>query len=608
MKKNTNEILKRRSLFRYAMTAKHFDGLRSRLVTHFSFLIFYFSFLIPHSSFGVQRLYSDSRRYDALFLEAMTERQKGNSDAAFDLLHYCISIDSTRSEAYYYLAYYYSVLKQRETAMTFFEKAVELEPDNSIYLETLGNAYIAQRKYKEATGILQRFFEKNTDRTDVLGLLIQLYEQLEDYDNAIASLSRLEIIEGKSERLSYAKSNLYTQKGDKKAAIAEMKQLADQYPNDNNYRCLYANTLYVNGQKKKAVSIYDDILEQEPDNRTAQLALLAYYSDRKDTVRVNEYVERVLVNKHATTEDRIRLMRQVIADNEQSGGDSTRVLQLFHRMLNMPQSDAEIAILCAAYMSLKNMPNDSIRQPLEQVLQITPDHAAARLQLVSYAWQAEDRDRVISLCQDARQYNPDEMAFYYYQGIAYYQKKQLDDALDAFQNGISVITQESDPNIVSDFYGVMGDLYHQKGMDKEAFAAYDSCLAWKDDNISCLNNYAYYLSIKNIRLNDAERMSLRTVKAEPNNATYLDTYAWVLFQLGRYDEAVTYIDRTLENDSDTTVVMLEHAGDIYYKAGRHEKALEFWQKALEHFDDEADEPRQKEILIRKIKLKKYIKE
>ena len=104
-------------------------------------------------------------------------------------------------------------------------------------------------------------------------------------------------------------------------------------------------------------------------------------------------------------------MRQVIADNEQSGGDSTRVLQLFHRMLNMPQSDAEIAILCAAYMSLKNMPNDSIRQPLEQVLQIAPDHAAARLQLVSYAWQAEDRDRVIALCQDARQYNPDEMAF-----------------------------------------------------------------------------------------------------------------------------------------------------------------------------------------------------
>ena len=488
----------------------------------------------------------------------------------------------------YWLGRYVSrVSIETEIVEDIFDKVID-NPDYD-YVGFCDKLEIPSDDYANANDFIERFL---LDKDDPFSVITNVSRA---YDNAIVSLSRLEIIEGKSERLSYAKSNLYTQKGDKKAAIAEMKQLADQYPNDNNYRCLYANTLYVNGQKKKAVSIYDDILEQEPDNRTAQLALLAYYSDRKDTVRVNEYVERVLVNKHATTEDRIRLMRQVIADNEQSGGDSTRVLQLFHRMLNMPQSDAEIAILCAAYMSLKNMPNDSIRQPLEQVLQITPD-------------QAEDRDRVISLCQDARQYNPDEMAFYYYQGIAYYQKKQLDDALDAFQNGISVITQESDPNIVSDFYGVMGDLYHQKGMDKEAFAAYDSCLAWKDDNISCLNNYAYYLSIKNIRLNDAERMSLRTVKAEPNNATYLDTYAWVLFQLGRYDEAVTYIDRTLENDSDTTVVMLEDAGDIYYKAGRHEKALEFWQKALEHFDDEADEPRQKEILIRKIKLKKYIKE
>ena len=439
-------------------------------------------------------------------------------------------------------------------------------------------------------------------------MLVQLYEQQGDYDNAIKALTRLETIEGKSERLSYAKSNLYTQKGDKLAAIAEMKTLADQYPNDNNYRCLYANTLYVNGQKKKAINIYEKVLRQEPDNRNAQLAMLAYYGDRKDSVKIQEYVERILMNKNATTDDRIGLMRQVIGDSEQQGGDSTKVLRLFHRMLSMPQTDADVAIFCAAYMNMKKMPNDSISRVLERVLEISPDHAAARLQLVSYAWQAEDRDRVIALCKDARQYNPDEMAFYYYQGIAYYQKKQLDDALDAFQNGIGVITQESNPEIVSDFYAVMGDIYHQKGIEDKAFAAYDSCLQWKDDNIGCLNNYAYYLSVKNIRLDDAEKMSLRTIKAEPDNPTYLDTYAWILFQQHRYEEAVTYIDRTLKNDADSSSVMLEHAGDIYYKAGHQDKALEFWQKALERFDNEASDAGNKELLIRKIKLKKYLSE
>ena len=470
-----------------------------------------------------------NRRYDAFFLDAICQREKGNNDAVFDLLRHCVDIDSTRSEAYYYLAQYYSALKQKDTVLSYLKKSVELEPDNATYLETLANAYLNQRKYKDAIDVLERLCEKNHDRDDVLALLIQLYEQENDYDNAIRTLGKLETIEGKSERLSYAKSDLYTKKGDKKAAIAEMKTLADQYPNDNNYRCLYANTLYINGQKKKAVAIYDKVLKEEPDNRNAQMALVAYYNDQKDSANVNSMIERVLFNKNASTSDRVALMRQVIGDSEEAGGDSTRVLQLFHRLINMPQADSDMALFCASYMNMKKMPNDSIRQVLEKVLEMSPDHAAARLQLVSYAWQAEDRDRVIELCKAARQYNPDEMAFYYYQGIAYYQKDDLDNALNAFQNGIGVITSDSDPSIVSDFYAVMGDILHQKGMEKEAFEAYDSCLVWKEDNIGCLNNYAYYLSEKGIRLDDAEKMSFRTIKAEPKNATYLDTYAWILF-------------------------------------------------------------------------------
>ena len=546
-----------------------------------------------------------NRRYDAFFLEAVCQREKGNNDAVFDLLRHCIDIDSTRSEAYYYLAQYYSALKQKNTVLSYLKKSVELEPDNATYLETLANAYLNQRKYKDAIDVLERLCEKNHDRDDVLALLIQLYEQENDYDNAIRTLGRLETIEGKSERLSYAKSDLYTKKGDKKAAIAEMKQLADQYPNDNNYRCLYANTLYINGQKKKAVAIYDKVLKEEPDNRNAQMAMVAYYNDQKDSANVNRMIECVLFNKNASTSDRVALMRQVIGESEEAGGDSTRVLQLFHRLIDMPQADSDMALFCASYMNMKKMPNDSIRQVLEKVLEVSPDHAAARLQLVSYAWQAGDRDRIIELCKAARQYNPDEMAFYYYQGIAYYQKDDLDNALNAFQNGIGVITSDSDPSIVSDFYAVMGDILHQKGMAKEAFEAYDSCLVWKEDNIGCLNNYAYYLSEQGIRLDDAEKMSYRTIKAEPKNATYLDTYAWILFMQKRYDEAKTYIDQTLENDSTPSAVLFEHAGDIYYHVGDKEKALEYWQEASEQ-SDVSDERHQ--ILTRKIKLKKYLKE
>lgn len=561
----------------------------------------------------VSQVISNSSRYNAFFLEAICERAKGNSDAAFDLLRHCVEIDSTKSEAYYYLSQYYGALKQKDKAIACIEKAVVLEPSNSTYQETLANAYINLHQYDKAAAVLESLYDKHRDRDDVLGVLIQLYEEQHEYESAIKTLTLLETVEGKSERLSYAKSNFYTQLGDKKAAIAEMKHLADQYPNDQNYRGLYANALFVNGQKKKALEIYDDILRIEPDNRNALMALLAYEKDEGDPDKADALTEKVLLSKNITSQDRILLMRQEIGQSEQEGGDSTRVLYLFRKMLDQPQMDADIAILCATYMNLKQMPNDTISGVLEQVLRVAPDNAAARLQLVSYAWQANDMNRIISLCQDARQYNPDEMAFYYYQGIAYYREGQLDQALNAFHNGIGVITQQSDPDIVSDFYAVMGDILHQKGNDKEAFAAYDSCLVWKDDNYGCLNNYAYYLSEKGIQLDKAEQMSYRVIKAEPKNATYLDTYAWILFKQGRYTEAKIYIDQTLQCDSDTSAVLLEHAGDIYYFAGEKERAVDFWQQALARAAEVVPEPGQpvedrQQILTRKIKLKKYQKE
>ncbi len=552
----------------------------------------------------------NGRRYDAMFLEAVCQREIGHLDAAYDLLNHCVEIDSTRSEAWYYLAQYHALLKDKDKSLTCIQRAVALEPQNTTYLETLAQAYIEKREYRQAAQALEQLYDRSRERDDVVGILVQLYEQLGDYGQAIGALSRLEVMEGKSERLSFAKSQLYTQKGDKKSAIAEMKQLAEQYPNDCNYRCLYANTLYQNGQQKKAVALYRDILDEEPDNRLAQLAMLSYYNDQKDSLRQYEMTERVLLNKNMTQQDRLALMRQVISESEQSGGDSTLVLQLFHKMMKMPEADADIAIFCASYMNLKKMPQDSIRVVLERALEMAPDNAAARLQLVSYAWQVEDKDRVIALCHDARQYNPDEMAFYYYQGIAYYQKQDLDNALNAFQNGISVIGEQSDPEIVSDFYAVMGDIMHQKGREQEAYAAYDSCLQWKEDNIGCLNNYAYYLSESGEQLDKAEKMSYRAIKAEPKNATYLDTYAWILFKQKRYNEARIYIDQTLQCDSDSSAILLEHAGDIYYFAGDKEKAVALWQQALERsvggtaFGTED----RRAVLTRKVKLKKYLKD
>lgn len=544
---------------------------------------------------------NDAGRYDRFFIDAMLQRQKGNNDATFDLLKHCVHIRPEAPEAYFFLAQYYMSLKQNDKAIECFKKAADLEPDNSTYLETLAKAYVTNDNDSLAIGTLEKIVEKETGRIDILEMLVQLYQNRADYDNTIKTLDRLETLEGKNERLTYAKSEIYSLTGDKKAAINEMKKLADQYPNDLNYRGMYGDALLMNGREKEAFDIYTGILKAEPDNYRAQLSMRAYYKQKDMAADADSMTMQLLLNKNTGDDARVYIMRQEIAESENGGGDSTKILRLFDRMMAQPQASTDIAILYATYMSLKKMPQEKIEAVLEKVLAQTPDNAAARLQLVAYAWQRDDLDRVIELCKAARQYNPDEMAFYYYEGMAHFRKDDNDSALNAFQNGISVIGEHSDPDIVSDFYAVMGDLLYEKGRAAEAYAAYDSCLQWKDDNIGCLNNYAYYLSVNGDSLDKAEKMSYRTVKAEPKNATYLDTYAWILFMQGRYAEAKIYIDQAVQNDSDSSAVILEHAGDIHAKAGDIDGAVELWARAA------AKDPANK-LLARKIRQRKYIKE
>ena len=508
-----------------------------------------------------------AREYDHFFLEAMIQRQKGNNDAAFDLLRHCVELNPEAAEAWYFLAQYYNALKDQEKSQACIKKAAAIAPENLTYMETLAQLYITQQNYAEAIPVVEGIYERNKDREDMLEMLFQLYQQVEDYDQAIRVLNQIEKIDGKNERISMAKSEIYNRKGDKKAAIAEMKALAHQFPNDQNYQAMYGEALMMNGQIKKALKVYDEILKTEPDNNRVLMSLRTYHQALGHQTEADSLTERVLLNRNSTAEEKIHLLRQEIAASEQAGGDSTKVLELFHKMLSQPQSDEHMALFCASYMNAKKMPKDSISTVLTKVLEIAPDNAPARLQLLGYAWESDDMDRVITLCQDARQYTPDDMAFYYYQGIAYYKRDSLDAALSAFKNGIGVIKEDSDPIIVSDFYAVMGDILHQKGLAEEAFAAYDSCLVWKDDNMGCLNNYAYYLSERGERLTKAEEMSFKTIKAEPKNSTYLDTYAWILYMEERYAEAQIYIEQAIQNmdESQDNSVILEHAEKIKLK-------------------------------------------
>lgn len=316
------------------------------------------------------------------------------------------------------------------------------------------------------------------------------------------------------------------------------------------------------------------------------------------------------MNEDVESNTKMEIMRQLILQSEQTTKDSTQIVSLFKEILDRPQQNADLAMLCAQYMITKHMEKESV-PVLNQVLSLDPENKPARLQLLSYAIRDNNLDEVIRVATPALEYNPDAMEFYYYLGLAHYQKEETDKAMEIFQQGLKQVNEKSDKGIVSDFYAILGDLYHSKEMKAEAYAAYDSSLVYNPNNIGTLNNYAYYLSVERTNLDKAEEMSYKTVKAEPENATYLDTYAWILFEKKRYTEARIYIEQAMKNGGDSSQVIVEHCGDIYYMSGEKEKALEYWKKAdsMENKEEDGATPRTEaelKRLKRKIALKKYI--
>lgn len=544
--------------------------------------------------------YDSLQSYNYFFLEGVRQQEMGNLTAAFDLLRHARDLNPNAPEVYYLLAPYYVDLKDDTRSRAYYERAATLDPENSSYIEKLGQLYVSQKDYPNAINAYEKLYALNKARVDVLQILYQLYGSQNEFQQMINVLNRIEVLEGSSEQISLSKMQIYEQMGEKRKEYDELKSLVDSHPLDLNYKVMFGNWLLQNGKKKEAVKLYRNVLKEEPTNALAKLSLLDYYRTIGDQATVDVITQELLQSPKTEKETKIALLRQVISSNQQANvSDSAEVMKLFSQALSVPQTDADILMMKAAYMSLKKMPKAEINCVYEQAIDVEPDNSRARIALIQNIWDTGDYDKVIAICRPAQEYNPEEMVFYYFQGMAQYQKHENDAALQTFRKGVSQIKADSNPDVVSDFYALMGEILHEKGRLAESFQAYDSCLQWKPDNIAAMNNYAYYLSEANKDLPKAEQLSYKTIKAEPNNSTFLDTYAWILFQQKRYEEAKIYIDQAIRSDSTLTGVVKEHAGDIYAMTGDIDKALEFWQQSLKGGNQSA-------VLKKKIQLKKYV--
>lgn len=535
-----------------------------------------------------------------------------NHSGAFDLLCHAYDICPDAPEVLYDLALYRLALRQDSLAERLFVRAAALDPQNTYYKEALASFYLQRRRTEEALPQLETLATLQPKRTDVLSQLVTIYSNLDRPADAIRTLDRIELLDGKMASVSYRKFALYKSMEKEQEAFAELESLCEEYPHEMSYRLAIGDQLLTAGRIDEAEKVYDEVRRTEPDNLGLKLSMLELYRQTEQDSLFRTTRDSLLYAPKTESDTRAALLRDLISSEMKDDSiGRQRVEQAFARLDEAFPQDLALLQLRAAYLATYDKSNDSaFVAVMDRVNELEPANTQALFYLIQYYAEHQDFEHLENICRRAVLTHPEELLCHYFLGVALYQQDKKREALAAFRAGIVQKNEDSRPAMVADLYSVMGDILHEMGSEREAYAAYDSCLVYQDDNVQCLNNYAYYLSLQETDLDRAEEMSYRTIRLQPNNKTYLDTYAWILFMKQRYSEAQIYIDRVCPPDSadaelladpEISGVVFEHAGDIAACNGNLDQALRFWQLA-----QQAGGNGLTALLPRKIKLKKYI--
>lgn len=542
---------------------------------------------------------AEQRKFDYYFYEGLKLKQDGKYDAAYDLFHYCLAIDSTAAPVLYELSSFYVQMDRANYAVEMLRRAVQDDPENFTYQMALANVSRNLGMFTEAAEQYEKLARKYPDKPELYYYLGESRTQEGELGKAIEAYDALENIMGMNEALSMQKFKLYTSLNEEDKAFAEIEKLAAKYPSESRYQLLIGDLFLEKKEYDKALKAYRQAHEIDPSDPRYIVSMANYYDATGDKAAAEQEIRNALVNEKLDVDTKVGILSRYILRLQQSRQGLDSANALFDTLIDQHPEDVDLKLMFGSLLLAQDKKEEA-RFQFELATEIDPTNDGAWKSLLQMAIREENIDEIVRICQRCTELFPSAPEFYFYLGIGYFQQENYDKALETYQAGLKVIPKEN-LNLRSDFYGQIGDIYYQLKNLPEAYKAYDEALKYNADNVVVLNNYSYFLTLEKKDLKKAERMSARCIKLEPDNATYLDTYAWVFFTQGNYVLAKIYIENALSKDTSGSADLVDHYGDILYMTGDKKKALEQWEKARELGKDT-------EVLREKIANREYIED
>lgn len=533
-----------------------------------------------NSSIKVQKELSEDKeqQYYYVFLEANRKKLLGDLNSALALYYQCLELYPESDASMAEISKINEITQNYDVAIKYAKSAVELNNKNKWYQLNLAKLYIIKNEFANAIAVYENLNTNFNDDIEIAYNLAALYTKTGNYKKSVELYDDIEAKTGVNENLSIAKQRLYLQIGNKTKAYNEVNNLIKHYPREAPYYGILAEMYTNDNLFLKAEENYNKLFELDSTNGLGQLSVIDFYRRKMDYEKAFLMVSKVTHNKEIPFDQKLMVFASFLNNQKEFQLYNTQIKEHLDELRSVYPNEKDSYTLHADYLIKMNNLNDAQKE-IEYIVENFSGNEVLWEQLLSiYSYNNNINDLYIK-SKTAIDSFPEHALFYLFRGVSANRLNKPQEAIDILKKGLKLT--ENAKNLELDFYTNLGEAYHENGDYKQSDYYFDIVLKTEPDNLYVINNYSYYLSLREEKLEYAESISKKTIVAEPENNTYLDTYAWILYKLERYQDALIYIKKAIELGGIDSDVVVEHYGDILYRNGNKDKAIEIWELSKE---------------------------
>lgn len=519
----------------------------------------------------------DNNDYQYALIEAVKQKNLGNLSEAVKLYELVIKEKEDCDAAYYEVGTIYLMTKQLEAARKNLEKAYSLDPDNQWYTLAYLNSLGELEDYDAVTRILKEKIKENPDEVEWEYQLATVYFTRGKAGKAIRILDNIEKERGFSEKITLLKASIYEGEEKYDLALEEIEKVMVLFPEAIQFRIVAAELCMKNGDEQSAAAYYNRILEVDSSNIYALTNLTDYYRKIDNYELSLKYLAMSFSSPQIDVERKMAIMSYYLSDQDIVNTYPEELDRLIQVFVNEHPDQYEGRLLMADFY-IQIQEYDKAYGQLAYFLDHNLGTYPMYMQTILLANAASLNQELISISDIALKFYPDSADIRFFKGIGLYEEGRYKDLIANLDS--TSFKNFSQEEYLSQARMLYAEAYYRMEEYPKSDSLFEVLISEEPDNYMILNNYSYYLAERGEKLDQAREWSRKATWNNPDNATFLDTYAWVLFKLELYAEAEKYILNALEKGGKNDPEVNEHAGDIQVALESYEIARSYYMKAI----------------------------